>query len=414
MLAFRSWRHFTGNVGVRTAMIQNSRKILITCRGMGGNGSVAEVARKQAEQLRKHFEVTLISDSFPYGWTVGTQILVKPLSFDFMRRFCHVPNELAFVCAVRRAVGRMIGNSKFDLFYCHGHVIGALGGKWLTRRYGIPFAMVTHGDIFDRPKGTYDPLLTGLYRWVTPRAYRAAALVITLSPFMQDLAIKGGAEARRVAVMPNGIDPSAIGLATDAAPSRQKLERKSKREKAGLNILFVGRLSPEKGVDVLLEACSLIRKEGVEFFLNVVGGGPDMDVLRLLAARSGIADCIRFVGSVPRKELADWYSDADVVCLPSRSDSFPGVMLEALVSGTPVVGSRTGGIPAVVADGENGILVDTGSPRSLANALKKIAEEDGFLAKLQQRAHSTVWPEYSWDSVGAHLAAAIEKLLRTR
>src|SRR4029079_6031113 len=125
-------------------------------------------------------------------------------TFRWLHRFGHVPREIAFARSAHRALALLHQSHGLALVLCHGHPAAALAGVPLQKASKVPYGLVTHGDIFDRPKGTYDALLTQFYKSVTPKAYRNANFVVALSPHMRALALRRGAKERSVHVIPNG------------------------------------------------------------------------------------------------------------------------------------------------------------------------------------------------------------------
>ena len=145
-------------------------------------------------------------------------------------------------------------------------------------------------------------------------------------------------------------------------------------------LLFVGRVQPLKGPDVVLKAAARLLEidPGLRDSLQVViVGGPsgrqeraDPDRMRELAAHLGIGDIVRFEPPCPQAELAQWYRAATVMLTPSHSESFGLVALEAQACGTPVVAASVGGLRTVVKDGDSGILVDGHDPADWAQVIK--------------------------------------------
>ncbi len=254
--------------------MEKKKHIAIVCPACGGEGAVANVALHHALELAKHFKVTLLSDSFPDAGVKGVVFLeMKTASFSWLRRFGHVPREYAFAREVSRKLKQLHRANPVDIVMCHGHAVAAITAGALKHKEGIPYALVTHGDIFDRPKGTYDPRLTWFYKKVTPRAYKNADLIIALSPHMKDLAISGGAKPKRVIVIPNGINPEEIGLVNEQSHPQISINE------IRFELLYLGRLSVEKGVDILIEACGLLKKESIDFRLRIGGNGPEKERL---------------------------------------------------------------------------------------------------------------------------------------
>lgn len=359
--------------------------IAVVCRGLGTAGGVSAVALRQARELARHARVTLISDTLPADTPFAARVLAPVPDLDVLRRFRHVVDEVTFTRAARRALFTL---GDVDFVLCHGHAAAALVAKPFRAKRNVPFAMVVHGDISDRPKGTYDARLTAFYRWVTPRAYASADLVIVLTPYFIDIARRGGAE--RIEVVPNGVDPDDIGGAGEHRP----------REGA-LRLLFVGRLAIEKGIDVLLEACAKLDTDyTLDYTLDIVGKGP-------LESHVPQTDRIHLLGTRPRHELGAIYAAHDVFCMPSLSEPFALVILEALACGTPVIGTRVGGIPDVVVDGVNGLLVPPKDADAFASAITKLANDEPLRAQLAARAKESVLPRLSWTNIGDRLVQVI-------
>jgi glycosyltransferase involved in cell wall biosynthesis len=381
--------------------------IVIACYASGSGGSVAAVAVRHACELAKYCErVMLVSNSFPKGLPKNVeQGRVTPMEFNFLRRLCHVPNEYAFVRSVRSYLEALHKRDRIDMIMCHSQALAALSAKPLKERYGIPFTLAPHGDIFDRPRGTYDSLLTAFYKAVTPVAYRSADLIIALSPYMASRAIKGGANSALVHVIPNGIDPKDIGLDISAVSSQQR------PCEGALKLLYVGGLSVLKGVDVLIQACGMLKQRGVIFSLKLIGEGMLEKDLRNMVKEMDLSDVVSFAGKVSRSQLGAHYRRADLVCVPSLSDTLPSVVLEALISGTPVLGSDVGGIPFMVKEGLNGLLVPPKDHEALSDAIESLYQKPERLAQLKENARPSVLPRFSWEAIGKRIYALIEEKL---
>lgn len=384
--------------------------IAVVCRGFGNDGSVPNVAFRQARELARRFEVLVVSDSFPAVLPDGVRaipLVVPP--FERLRRLGHVPRELAFAIAARSALVR-IGEERPAraprLVICHGHVPVAVVARPLSTRFGTRTIIVVHGDVFDRPPRTYDARLTALYRWATPIAYREAAGVVALSPFMVDACVRSGANRGDVRLIPNGISAEEIGLEEGEAPAR----RKPGERDGPLRVLFVGRLSVEKGVRTLLSACSLLKDRAMALDVTIAGSGPLESELRRQADTGGLDATVRFVGGVPRRSLGSLYSETDVVCVPSLSDPLPTVALEALVAGRALVAARVGGLPFIAREGDSSLLFPAGDGEALAAALERLLRDRALLGRLQAGALEAA-KGFSWEACGARLSVFISDLL---
>jgi D-inositol-3-phosphate glycosyltransferase len=165
--------------------------------------------------------------------------------------------------------------------------------------------------------------------------------------------------------------------------------RAAARKAVGLNqdalvITFVGRIQPHKGPELLIRATSEMIKHSPQLrpklVVNIIGGASgantsEVERLKELVAWLGISDVVQFAPPVPRADLPQWYRAADLVCVPSYSESFGLVALEAQACGTPVVATAVGGLRTAVADGISGVLVDGHDPRAWSSVLSRLIQE---------------------------------------
>jgi glycosyltransferase involved in cell wall biosynthesis len=181
-------------------------------------------------------------------------------------------------------------------------------------------------------------------------------------------------------------------------------------------LIFVAQLDRthrHKGLDQLLEALPLAKQTEPNLSLVVVGRGNDHERYAAKAAALGIADCVDFLGFVPDDALAELYSSACAVVLPSQNNTegFGMVLLEAAACGTPAVATHVGGIPAAVVDGETGLLVPPGDPDSLSAALVRIVQDVELRDRLSWKAHKRVTETFTWDIQGTVLVELVEDVL---
>lgn len=207
---------------------------------------------------------------------------------------------------------------------------------------------------------------------------------------------------------------------------------------SGARILYVGRVSPEKGLHVLLDAFELIAADHPEARLEIVGGeyvppmnfivgvssNPDIKALsrfyghsymQYLRSRVGgpLEGRVSFAGALPHCELAERLRNADMFAQPSVwSEPFPLSVVEAMAAGLPVVASRAGGLPEAIEDNETGLLVDPGNPGALARALLRLID-DRRLARMMGRAgRGRASRMFSWENITATLEGFYETLCR--
>jgi D-inositol-3-phosphate glycosyltransferase len=187
--------------------------------------------------------------------------------------------------------------------------------------------------------------------------------------------------------------------------------RAKAREKIGLPkdshiLAFVGRIQPHKGPEVLIRAVAEMLSHSphlrAKLILLIMGGASgagsgEVERLQDLVSWLGISDVVRFELPVPRTELPDWYRAADLVCVPSYSESFGLVALEAQACGTPVVATAVGGLRTAIADGISGVLVDGHDPRAWSSVLARLLQEPQRRVLLSMGAieHAS---HFGWDA----------------
>jgi colanic acid/amylovoran biosynthesis glycosyltransferase len=185
---------------------------------------------------------------------------------------------------------------------------------------------------------------------------------------------------------------------------------RSDRERA-TQILNVGRTVPEKGQALLIEAVAELAARGVEARLTILGGGPQLDELRALAARLGVSNSVELPGPVGQGEIASYYERADVFAMASFAEGIPVVLMEAMATGLPVVSTHIAGIPELVAHGESGFLVPPARPDELSDALERVlkAPADARTA-MGLAGRAKVEAEFAIDPVAARLLGIFEEM----
>lgn len=165
-----------------------------------------------------------------------------------------------------------------------------------------------------------------------------------------------------------------------------------------LRVLNVGRLVPEKGGPVLIDALAQLRERGIDFQARMIGGGDLHDSLAEQIERLGLADRIELVGPVGQDEILAHYHWADVFCLPSFQEGLPVVLMEALATGIPVVTTRIAGIGELVLDGVNGRLLSPGRADLVCDALAGLANDPELRDRMGRTGRQMVVEEFSVET----------------
>ena len=276
--------------------------------------------------------------------------------------------------------------------FCHGTATVAWLASMISR---IPFSFTAHA------RDLYQPSLNpgGLLR----RKIAAARFAVTCTE----------ANRRYLAAIAAGVPVHCVyhGLNADLARLLAAAPGAPTARDQSIRALGVGRLVPKKGFDVLVEACALVRAQGVAVKATIVGdqGAHEAEVRRRITAR-GLADAVQLAGPLGQAALLDEYLRATVFCLPCRvaedgdRDGIPNVLIEAMACGLPVVTTAVSGIPELVVDGVNGLLVPPEDPAALAEAMVRLHRDPDLARRLGGAAEAAVRQRFDGERLAAHLA----------
>jgi glycosyltransferase involved in cell wall biosynthesis len=179
-------------------------------------------------------------------------------------------------------------------------------------------------------------------------------------------------------------------------------------------ILYVGLLTPRKGVVDLLTASRLLRERGVDHELRLLGGTPDEGPEAEAEVRAALDDSTRLLGTRPPEEMPTAFAEADVFCLPSWWEAMPLSVLEAMAAGLPVVATDVGDVSRAVEEGVTGHLVAVRSPEELADALQPILEDERLRRQMGAAGRDRVTKMFSSDVTATAVSALYADLVRSR
>ncbi|HUR63212.1 MAG TPA: glycosyltransferase family 4 protein [Candidatus Thermoplasmatota archaeon] len=289
-------------------------------------------------------------------------------------------------------------------------LMGDQPGPWAAlrcaRRWKVPLVVGYHGDWV----GGFGSPLRRLGVWyqtrrLAPRILSAAAAVVALSAESAAASPLLAPHAGKLHVIPNGIDAEALRPVQGRAALRQTLGIPAGAPVA----LFLGALNPIKGVDVLLDAWAEVGRSLPDAHLVVLGDGPYRAAYERQAkeSRSPGPGRVHFRGFV-HVGKGDFYAAADALVLPSRSETFPMVILEAGAAGLPVVASDLPPLRAMVQDGANGLLVPPEDSAALAAALLRLLRDPRLRARLGEANHARS-EGLGWDRIAERTAALLRE-----
>jgi len=354
--------------------------LMIECDGPGGAElMILELAKELRARGHSVLPVGLSSGT---GW-LGARFVAagfEPTSFDLRR-----PLDLAAV----RALTRILRDFRADVVHSHEFTM-AIYGAAAARRANARHVITMHGGLYYANAWRRRAAL----RWA---ARRSAALVgvsdATASALQQNL----GIDKSKVHVVPNGI-PLRTGV-------RARLRSELALAPGELLIVSVGNLYAVKGHAVLIDALARLRERG-GWRLAIAGRGEEEPRLRAQAAALGIGDRVHLLGF--RDDVADILAAGDVFTMPSLSEGLPLALVEGMSFGLPVVVTRVGGVPEVVTDGVEGLIVPPSDAGALAAALGALLQDAARRQQMGAAARTRAIRDYALST----MADRYERLYR--
>jgi glycogen synthase len=283
-----------------------------------------------------------------------------------------------------------------DLVHVHlGEDLAVLPiGAAAARLHHLPLVLTVHTSlrhtlaVSDLRSALLKSLGGPIERW----GERSAEAVVVITPRLSRLLHSDGVEQNRVHVIPPGVNRSLFD-----GPFGDPFSGVGRPR-----VLFVGRLAPQKGVRTLVAATGLLEDPSAQVLL--VGDGPERPALEREAERIGVADRLHFVGFVVHDRLPAVLAHADLLVLPSLYEELGTVLLEAMQAGLPIVASKTGGIPDVIEDEANGLLVPPGDPEALARAIGRLLGDRSLACRLSEGAQER-GRGYDWEVLAERVLA---------
>jgi D-inositol-3-phosphate glycosyltransferase len=387
----------------------------------GMNVYIAETAKRIAARgIDVEIFTRATSLSEPEVSELAPGVLVRHIPagpFEGLRKE-DLPAQL---CAVTAGVLRAEAAKNegfYDLVHSHYWLSGQVG--WIAQeRWGVPLVHTMHtmARVKNLTLAQGDAPEPAIREIGEEQVVNAAdRLVANTHAEAKELIELYHADPNRVRVVHPGVDLDVF------VPGDQKGVRKELGvPENAIVLLFVGRIQPLKAPDVLIQAAAEILKRSPELrsrLLVAICGGPSgsglerPDALVDLARQLGVSDVVQFVPPTNRAELVKWFQAASVCVVPSYSESFGLVAIEAQACGTPVIAARVGGLPTAVRDGISGILVDSHEPATWANHIIEVVSNEALRSKLSTGAiaHAS---HFGWEDTTEQLISVYSEAIKS-
>jgi glycosyltransferase involved in cell wall biosynthesis len=301
---------------------------------------------------------------------------------------------------------------KHEIYLVHAHAgnpPAPIAAYWYAKKKKKPFVVTYHGDGQWNWGGFVRRTSVYFYqKYLLDRILSHADVIISPSEYFIDESRFLGKYRDKIVVIPNGINVDEFDIPYSKEECREKLGLPRDYE----IILFLGGLNPHKGPDVLLKAMPEIVKSIPNAKLVFVGEGGMREELERLCKRLDVEKYVSFAGFVEENLKPFYYRAADVFCLPStmKHEIFGIVNLEAMACSVPIVASKIGGVPDVVKDGENGLLVPPRDSEALANAIIYLLENKDMREKMGKNGRKKA-EGYSWERIAEETEKVYEGLI---
>ena len=315
----------------------------------------------------------------------------------------HLPEFLHQLQSFREANGL-----NYDVVHSH-YWLSAWVGRGLSEALGVPHVVTFHTLALIKMQSRAGEVEQPERQVVERDVMATAQRIIAFSEHERDaMARLYGADPKRVSLVPCGVDLTKF----------RPLDQREVRDRLGFNgekvLLYVGRVEPLKGLDLLVETAAQM-DAGQEVRMVVVGaeanGAGEMERVRELAKQRQVEDLFDFVGRVDHDDLPLYYNAADVCVVPSYYESFGLVALESMACGTPVVATRVGGLPTIIHHGHTGYLKSWRCPEAFANSLEMIISSSGLQESLGTAARKRA-EGMGWDNVAMMMNDEYQALTR--
>jgi glycosyltransferase involved in cell wall biosynthesis len=270
----------------------------------------------------------------------------------------------------------LLRRPEMHILQTHGYKANVLG-RLVATALRRPWVAFLHGETWENRK-------VRAYFALERTAVRRADCIVVVSHDMARMVVGHGIPSAKVQVVHNACLVAPDGNAPAWSAELPPL------------VGVIGRLSPEKGVDLALRVHCIVARRFPNAQLLVVGEGPERGELQNHAERLGVGPSVLWLGY--QEELADVYRRLAVLLIPSRSEGLPNVALEAMGHGVPVIATSVGGLPEVVSDGENGFLAPSGDAEVLAQRVLCILEDPLLRRRLGQRARQDMASRFSFEA----------------
>lgn len=309
---------------------------------------------------------------------------------------------------------------KFDVVHTESVAAWGFVRQDLKNKYNIPLITTLQGTTLGELKSTLSKRLSPKsiliiclyifdYFTLALRFMKASDIIIAPSNELEnDIEKQYRIPRKKLVMIPNGIDTNKFMPNLNVSNLREKYGLQNKKI-----IVSIGVMTGQKGQNLLLQVLPELLKENKNVKLVLVGYGPELDNLKNMAKELNISEDVVFTGKIPHEDLQFYYNLSDVFVFPTlRLEAGPLVIPEAMACEKPVIASRIGGIPTVIDNYKDGILIEPGNLKELKDRILEVLTDEELAKKLAKNARRKIVERYSLDRMLEDTIQVYEKVLK--
>ncbi len=385
------------------------------------NDTTARFVYELSEKLTSSYKITVLAPHHKGAAkkeTIG-KVEVRRFAYfkpESLQKLCYeggiIPNmKKSFLARMQMplliiseffASYKIIRKEQINMLHAHWILPQGFVGVFLKKIFKIPLLVTVHGsDLF--------PLKSRLFKGLQNFVMRNADYVTVNSiATRNELLNRFPEHSSKVQVIPMGVDINIF---------KKRNMKKPKTYAKNRLLLFVGRLSDQKGVQYLIDSMQDISGYDSRVKLLIIGAGPYEKTLKEKVHSKNVEKYVEFLGPMSTFDIARYYNFADIFVLPSLStktgtEALGLSLLEAMASGCAVIGTKVGGIPFVIKEGHNGLLVKQKDPHDLSRAIITLLKDKKKSQKLGNNAAEFARKNYSWEKISKDFIKLYKRLLK--
>ena len=310
----------------------------------------------------------------------------------------HIPELARFALTIIYYSKIVLNRIKPDLIHCFFTLPSGSCGLYCKKFYNVPYITSVLGadvpgfNIGDWRLDAYHALT----RFLSKSIWKNSSHIVANSNSLKETCNEFSPN-NKIEIISNGVDTELFYPA------------KNKKSNSEIQLLFISRLMPQKGIDTLIKACDVLNKRGVtNYKLTIVGEGHLKNLMFSLIEKYNLREKINHLGWKDLEELPDIYRAADIFILPSVMEGMSSVVLQAMASGLPIVASRVKGFEEVLEENENGLFAEYNNPGQFANAIEKLIESESLRKSMSEKSLKKS-KMFSWESIAKQYLELYEK-----